>query len=97
MIPFGVNSDPSFRAQKRRIRVRVSSFRTAGTVLLLSLVQRLLHFLEFMLLGPYEPCELLPLARRAGQKSIAWLSKAAWHPPPINWLAMDGAGGFEVQ
>ena len=32
MMPFGVNSDPSFRAQKRRIRVRGSSFRTAGTV-----------------------------------------------------------------
>ena len=32
MMPFGVNSDPSFRAQKQRIRVRVSSFRTAGTV-----------------------------------------------------------------
>ncbi len=32
MMPFGVNSDPSFRAQKRSIRVRVSSFRTAGTV-----------------------------------------------------------------
>ena len=31
-MPFGVNSDPSFRAQKRSIRVRVSSFRTAGTV-----------------------------------------------------------------
>jgi hypothetical protein len=33
VMPFGVNSDPSFRAQKRRIRVRVSSFRTAGTVI----------------------------------------------------------------
>ena len=33
-MPFGVNSDPSFRAQKRSIRVRVSSFRTAGTVLI---------------------------------------------------------------
>ena len=32
-MPFGVNSDPSFRAQKQRIRVRVSSFRTAGTVI----------------------------------------------------------------
>ena len=32
MMPFGVNSDPSFRAQKQRIRVRVSSFRTAETV-----------------------------------------------------------------
>ena len=32
-MPFGVNSDPSFRAQKRSIRVRVSSFRTAGTVM----------------------------------------------------------------
>ena len=31
-MPFGVNSDPSFRAQKQRFRVRVSSFRTAGTV-----------------------------------------------------------------
>ena len=27
MMPFGVNSDPSFRAQKRRMRDRVSSFR----------------------------------------------------------------------
>ena len=33
MMPFGVNSDPSFRAQKRSIRV-ISSFRTAGTVIL---------------------------------------------------------------
>ncbi len=33
MVPFGVNSDPSFRAQKLRIRVRVSSFRTAETVM----------------------------------------------------------------
>ena len=33
-MPFGVNSDPSFQAQKQRIRVRVSSFRTAGTVFL---------------------------------------------------------------
>ena len=31
-MPFGVNSDPSFRAQKRSIRVRVSTFRTTGTV-----------------------------------------------------------------
>ena len=34
MMPFGVNSDPSFRAQKKNIRVRVSSFRTAETVVL---------------------------------------------------------------
>ena len=33
-MPFGVNSDPSFRAQKQRIRVRVSSFGIAGTVCL---------------------------------------------------------------
>ena len=32
MMLFGVNSDPSVRVQKRSIRVRVSSFRTAGTV-----------------------------------------------------------------
>ena len=32
MMPFGVKSDPSFWAQKQRIRVRVSSFRTAETV-----------------------------------------------------------------
>ena len=31
-MPFGVKSDPSFWAQKQRIRVRVSSFRTAETV-----------------------------------------------------------------
>ena len=31
-MPFGVKSDPSFCAQKQRIRVRVSSFGTAGTV-----------------------------------------------------------------
>ena len=36
MMPFGVNSDASFRAQKRSIRVRVSSFRTAGTVVSLT-------------------------------------------------------------
>ena len=34
MMPFGVNSDPSVRPQKQRIRVRVLSFRTAGTVIL---------------------------------------------------------------
>ena len=33
MVPFGVNSDASFRAQKLRNRVRVSSFRTAETVI----------------------------------------------------------------
>ena len=33
MVPFGVKSDPNFWAQKKRIRVRVSSFRTAETVL----------------------------------------------------------------
>ena len=31
-MPFDVNSDPSFLTQKQRIRVRVSSFGTAGTV-----------------------------------------------------------------
>ena len=31
-MPFGVNSDPNFRAQKQRIRVKVWSFRTAETV-----------------------------------------------------------------
>ena len=32
VMPFGVKSDRSFWAQKQRIRVRVSSFGTAGTV-----------------------------------------------------------------
>ena len=31
-MPFGVNSDARFRAQKLRTRVRVSSFRTTETV-----------------------------------------------------------------
>ena len=44
MMPFGVNSDPSFRAQKRRIRVRVSSFRTAETVAVRPLCVVRLHW-----------------------------------------------------
>ena len=43
MVPFSDNSDASFRAQKLRIRLRVSSFRTARTILH---VLRVIHILR---------------------------------------------------
>ena len=53
MMPFGVNSDPSFRAQKRSIRVRVSSFRTAGTVTPILMWLFVIARLSFLCFGDF--------------------------------------------